>query len=105
VHHTAAALALTGTLTLDGRGDPDARFVVQVDAALNTAAGSTVLLVNGAQAANVVWQVEGAAGLGADSTFAGTVMAAGGITIGAGAQLTGRVLSYGAVTLADNRLN
>ncbi|MDQ3502717.1 MAG: ice-binding family protein, partial [Actinomycetota bacterium] len=104
VHHTAAALALTGTLTFDAQGDPDAVFVVQVDAALNTAAASTVLLVNAAQPSNVYWQVEGAAGLGAGSTFVGTILAAGGITLGDSAHLTGRALSYGAVTLAGNTI-
>ena len=104
VHHTAAALALTGTLTLDAEGDPAAVFVIQVDAALDTAAGSSVVLSNGALASNVFWQVQGAAGLGASSTFVGTVLAAGGITVGDGAQLRGRALSAGAVTLANNTL-
>ena len=40
-------------------------FIFQVNAALNTAASSTVNLINGAQAANVFWQVNGAAGTGA----------------------------------------
>ncbi len=65
IHHTAAALALTGTLTLDAEGNADAVFIFQVDAALNTAAGSHVVLSNGAQASNVFWQVQGAAGVGA----------------------------------------
>jgi hypothetical protein len=104
VHHTAAALALTGIMTLDAEGDPGAVFIIQVDAALDTAASSRVVLTNGALASNVFWQVQGAAGLGASSTFVGTILAAGGITVGDGAQLTGRVLSFGAVTLANNRL-
>jgi hypothetical protein len=62
------------------------------------------VLTNGALASNVFWQVQGAAGLGASSTFVGTILAAGGITVGDSAQLTGRVLSFGAVTLANNRL-
>ena len=70
VYHTAAALALTGTVTLDGQGDPNAVFIFQVDAALNTAAASTVSLINGARASQVFWQVNGAAGLGASSLFA-----------------------------------
>jgi Ice-binding-like len=32
VHHTSAALALTGTLTLDAENDPGAVFIFQVDA-------------------------------------------------------------------------
>ncbi len=103
-YHTAAAFALTGTLTLDGLGDPNALFIFQVDAALNTAAASTMNLINGAQASHVFWQVNGAAGTGASSAFAGTIMAAGAITLGAGTQLIGRALCYGTVTLADNTI-
>ena len=104
VHHTAAAFALTGTLTLDADGDSNAVFVFQVDAALNTAASSHVVLVNGAQASHVFWQVNGAAGTGADSTFVGTIMAAGAITLGADTELVGRALSRAAVTLASNTI-
>ncbi|MCW2545442.1 MAG: Ice-binding protein [Frankiales bacterium] len=104
VHDTAAAVALTSTLTLDAQGDPDAVFVFQVDAALNTTAASTVLLTNGTKPSNVYWQVEGAVGLGANSTFVGTILAAGAITVGDSAHLTGRALSSGAVTLANNTI-
>ncbi len=102
VDHTGSAFALTGTLTLDGQGNSNAVFVIQVDAALNTAAGSTIHLIDGAQASNVFWQVNGAAGTGANSSFAGTILAAGAVTIGAGGSVVGRALSYGVVTLADN---
>ncbi len=102
VHHTAAALSLTGTMTLDGANDPNAVFIFQVDAALNTAAGSHVNLINGATAANVYWQVLGAAGTGANSTFAGTILAMGAITLGDSAELIGRALSKALVTMANN---
>ncbi|MCU1597005.1 MAG: hypothetical protein JWQ47_744 [Glaciihabitans sp.] len=106
VHHTAAALELSaaGTLALNGQGDPDSVFIFQVDGALNTGAGSSVLLVNGARASNVYWQVNGAAGTGALSSFSGTILASGAITIGAGGRLIGRALSSGAVTLANNTI-
>jgi hypothetical protein len=104
IHHTDAAFALTGTMTLDGQGDPNAVFIFQVDAALNTAANSTINLINGAQAPHIYWQVLGAAGTGATSSFSGTIMAAGAITIGAGATLTGRALSRDTVTLAGNTI-
>jgi Ice-binding-like len=102
VYHSAAAMALTGTLTLDAQGNPDAVFIFQVAAALNTAAASQINLTGGALASQVFWQVQGAAGTGAASTFAGTILAAGAITIGAGGAVTGRALSMGAVTLATN---
>jgi hypothetical protein len=102
VHYAAAAISLTGTVTLDGRGDPNATFIFQVNAAMATAAASHVTLINGAQASHVFWQVSGAFDTGASATFAGTVMAAGAITLGAGATLDGRALSYGLVTLSTN---
>ncbi|MDT4973239.1 MAG: hypothetical protein QOG22_3382, partial [Pseudonocardiales bacterium] len=104
VYHTVAAFALTGTLTLDAQNDPSAVFIFQVGAALNTAAASQVTLVNGAQASRVFWQVLGAVGTGASSSFTGTILAAGGITIGASATLNGRALSYGTVTLSTNAI-
>jgi hypothetical protein len=105
IYDTAAALALTGALTLDGQGDPNAVFIFQVDAALNTAAASTVSLTGGARASNVFWQVNGAAGIGAAASFSGTIMAAGAITIGAGAVVTGNALSIGGtVTLSANTI-
>lgn len=102
VHHVTAALALTGTVVLDAEGDPGAVFVFQTDAALNTAAGSSVVLAGGAQASNVFWVVAGAAGTGADSSFAGVILARGAITLGAGSDLVGQALSRGTVTLAGN---
>lgn len=101
VHHSAAALTLTGTLTLDGEGDPGAVFVFQVDAAMGTAASSSVLLVNGAQASNVFWVVDGAVDTGALASLPGTILATGAITLGAGTALTGRALTLDAVVMAD----
>jgi Ice-binding-like len=104
VYFTGGAFALTGTLTLDGLGDPDSVFVFQVDAALNTAASSHVLLTNGAQASHVFWQVNGAAGTGASSTFAGTILAFGAITVGNLGVIEGAALSRGVVTLSTNTI-
>jgi hypothetical protein len=104
VYDSSAAVSLTGTLTLDGQGDPNAVFIFQVGAALSTAAASNVDLINGAQASNVFWQVVGAVSTGASSSFTGTIMAAGAITVGANANVTGRVLSDGTVTLSTNSI-
>jgi ice-binding like protein/fibronectin type III domain protein len=102
VYNTAAAFALTGTMTLNGGGDPNAVFIFQVEAALNTAADSTIVLINGAKSSNVFWQVLGAANTGAGSSFTGTIMAFGAITLGDGGSVEGRALSLAAITLADN---
>lgn len=102
----AAALSLSTTLTLNGENNPDAVFIIQINAALNTGATtSNVRLVNGARAANVFWQVSGAVTLGATSTFRGTLLSMGAITIGAQTQLNGRALCInGQVTLASNAI-
>ena len=102
VYHADAALGLTGVLTLDGGGNPNATFVFQADAAVNTSASSSIVLTNGAQASNVYWVVDAAVGTGANSTFVGNILAQGAITLGAGAQLIGRALSVDAVTMGNN---
>jgi LPXTG-motif cell wall-anchored protein len=102
VHSTAAAFSLTGEMILDGEGDSGAIFIFQVAAALNTAAGSEVTLTGDALPENVFWQVNGAAGIGANSSFAGTILAAGAITLGNGVTLKGKALSGGTVTLCDD---
>ena len=102
VHHTIGAMTFTGNMTLDAQGDPDAIFVFQVNGAITTAANSHVLLINGATASNVYWQVNGASGHGANSTFSGTILALGAITLGANVELIGRALSQAAVTLGGN---
>jgi len=102
VHSTAAAFSLTGEMILDGEGDSGAIFIFQVATALNTAAGSEVTLTGDALPENVFWQVNGAAGIGANSSFAGTILAAGAITLGAGMTFKGKALSGGTVTLIDD---
>lgn len=103
VHFNAAAVANTGTVTLDGQGNVNSVFVFQVGGALAMAAASKVLLVNGAQASRVFWRVNGAATIGAGATIAGTVMAHDAIGVGAGALVNGRMLALtGAVAVNDN---
>jgi hypothetical protein len=107
VHRTAGAFANTGTMTLDGDGDPNALFIFQIDAAMGPAADSRVVLTDGARASNVFWQVNGAVTVGARSTLSGTLMAHGAITLGDGVVLIGRALSggpAGAVTMAANTI-
>ena len=105
VYNSASSLGLTGTLTLDAAGNPNAVFVFQAGSSLTTASGSQVALVNGAQACNVFWQVGSSATLGTGSVFRGTVMALTSITLTTGAAVDGRVLARnGAVTLDTNTI-
>ena len=85
--YTAAAavgVPASGIVTLDGGGDPNAVFVIQVNGALSLGAGAQVKLTGGAQASNVFWQVNGAFSVAAGAQFAGTALATTTGTIGAG---------------------
>lgn len=103
VYTSATSMGLSGALTLDGQGDPDSVFIFQAGSTLNTAAGSDVVLTNGAQACNVYWQVGSSATLGTGSDFVGNVMALTSITATTNATVQGRLLARnGAVTLDSN---
>lgn len=99
VHRTGGTLALSGTLTLDAAGDPDATFVVQATD-LHAAAGTTVRLANGTRAAKVTWVVSDTVRLGAGSSFAGRIMAGGSVVLDDGSTVFGQALALGSVTLA-----
>jgi hypothetical protein len=97
------ALQLTGPLVLDGAGDPTSVFIFQTDSTLITASGSTVSLINGAQACNVFWQVGSSATLGSGSVFAGNILALTSITVNSSVTVHGRALARsGAVTLIND---
>jgi hypothetical protein len=105
LYKSTSTLGITGVLTLDGQGDPNSVFIFQVGSGLTTASGSSVLLQNGANAANIFWQVGSSATLGTGSSFRGTIMAQISITLTTGATLTGRALARtGAVTLDANNI-
>ncbi len=103
LHSSAAAVGNTGTVILDGGGDANAVFVFKVGGALTMAAGARVTLTNGARASRVFWQVNGAAAVGANAKFAGTLMALDALAIGAGTEVNGRALARnGAISLDSN---
>src|SRR6195256_807249 len=105
VYRSASSLGLTGDLTLDGHGDPSAVFIFQVGSTLTTASGSRVVLLDGAQACNVYWQVGSSATLGTGSSFRGNILALTSITLTTGATVEGRTLARnGAVTLDTNTI-
>jgi hypothetical protein len=96
-------LSLAGTLTLDGEGNPNSVFIFQTDSTLITGSGSTVSLINGAQACNVFWQVGSSATLDTGSTFVGNILALTTITVADSVTVQGRALAQtGEVTLIND---
>lgn len=103
VYNASSSIGLTGTVTLDAQGDPDAVFIFQVGSTLTTASASTVALLNDAQACNVFWQIGSSATLGTNTTFVGTIMALTSISVTTGTTVDGRALARnGSVTLDSN---
>ena len=103
VYKSSSALSLTGTVTLNGEGDPSSVFIFQAGSTLITATDATVALIGDAQPCNVFWQVGSSATLGTTTTFVGTILALTSASLDTGATVAGRVFARnGAVTLDDN---
>jgi hypothetical protein len=101
VYSSLTAVAITGTLILDAQGDPNAQFIFKITGALNSVAGATVVLANGASSDNVFWIAVGAVALGANTTMVGTAIAyPGAVSLGAGGAFDGRFYStIGAIAI------
>jgi hypothetical protein len=96
---------LTGQLTLDAHGDPNAQFVFVIGSTLTTASASSVVLTDGASPCNVFWKVGSSATLGSGTAFEGNVMALTSITLNSGVTVLGRALARnGEVTLINDVL-
>ena len=103
----------TGDLTLDAQGDTNATWVFQSAAALTVGLPATprhVLLINGASARNVYWQVGSAARIESGSLMVGTIIAPAGVTVSTAGQtirttLVGRAIGLTAsVTLVNTTI-
>ena len=100
------SLGITGNLTLDPVGDPNATWIFQISSTLTTASGIVTVLPPG-KPGNVFWAIGSAATLGTTTTMAGNLMAQAGITMDTGATLNGRALARtaGAVTIDASTIN
>ena len=96
----ASSLLMPTGIILDAQGNSDAVFVFVAGSTINLASGQTVALINGAQAANVVFVAGSSFTSVATSTMNGNVLAAVSITLGGGT-MNGRALANtGAVTIS-----
>ncbi len=99
----SGTFGITGALTLNGQGNPDAVFIFKTATTLISASASQVLMINGAQPCNLFWQVGSSATLGTDSVFAGNILALESIELGSGVTVLGRLLARNAsVTLIND---
>jgi hypothetical protein len=122
VYTNASSVGITnGDLTLDARGDPNAFWVFQIGSSLTVgeaSASRSVILKNGAKAANVFWAVGGLPGAvinySGGGTMVGTIISQPGITVSSPGQSTsstvttinGRVLALDAsVTVVNTVIN
>ncbi len=107
VYNFNSSAQLTGSLTLDGLGNPNARFIFNIGSTLTTASSSSVLLINGALGNNVYFRVGSSATLGTNTSFAGEILALTSITLNTGATINcGAALARnGAVTLDNNKIS
>ena len=90
-----AATVLTDTVFLNAEGDSNAVFVIKINGALSTGTYACVKLVNGAQAKNVFWKIEGAVTINNYSVFCGTIVCNNGAlsAINTGVTIYGRAFT------------
>jgi hypothetical protein len=102
VYSIGAAATLSTPVTINGQGDPDAVFIIQVGASLtSTASTGNVILTNDAEARNVFWIVNSAVSMGASVTMQGNILGNTTITLGATSIVNGRLMAgSGAGTIA-----
>lgn len=107
VSTTFGITAGAGALVLDGQGDPSSVFIFEAPfsgTGLSVNAGSTVSLINGAQACNVFWRVD-TASINTTANFKGTILALNSITVANAATIEGRLLARnGNVTLINDTI-
>jgi hypothetical protein len=101
---TAGTFQITGTLVLDGQGDPDSVFIFQTASPLITASRSNIVLVNDARPCRVFWKVGSSATLGTYSHFVGHIFALTSIAAQTGATVVGQLLARNAAVTLDTNI-
>ena len=102
LYKSTSSLAISsGNLTLDAQGNANGVWIFQIASTLTTTPGRQVILANGANAANIFWQVGSSATIGTTSVFEGNILAAESITMATGSTLSGRALAIGGAVSID----
>ena len=97
---------ITGTLTLDTLGNPDARFVFRTTGSMRTSRHSKVVIKGNKLACNVFWRIPGILTLQNDSTIYGHVMSNTFINSWKNVHVDGQLLArHGGVVVNDAVIN
>jgi hypothetical protein len=105
VYCFGSSLAVTGALTLNAGGNPNAVFIFKTGSTFNVANAATITVIGGGSNCNVFYQVGSSATLGTSSTVAGNIIALASVTLTTTATLNGRAIARtGAVTLDSNTI-
>lgn len=106
VYSFAQGASLSGALTLNALGNPNAVFIFNIGSTLVTGSASSVNIIGGGTGNNVYWRVGTSATLGSTTSFIGDILALTSITLNTGANITcGSALARnGAVTLDTNNI-
>ena len=106
IYCQSAISTLSGDLIIDAQGNPNAIFILKFGSTFTTSASSNIILTNAASLCNIYWHVVGAVVLGANSSFGGTIVSNGAVTLNDGAVLLGRAFTTaGAISLTNNIIN
>lgn len=103
-YSAGSSMDIPTSITLDAQGNSAALFVFKAGSTITLESNASVLLINGALPANVVWLPGSSFTSVAPSTMQGNILADTSITLGGGVlngrALAGLVTSSGAITLS-----
>ena len=103
IHCVSGNANLNGNLTFNAQGDPKAVFIIKINGNLSVGNNSKIILLNGASACNIYFQINGSVTVGINAIIRGNLLCNGAINLSSGAVVYGRILTkIGAISLSDN---
>jgi len=97
-----SAVTIPTNVTISGAANDT--WIFQISGNLSVANSVQVILANGAQAKNIIWQVAGTTSLGTSCHFEGIILGQTAVTMGANATMNGRVYAQTNVALIQNTI-
>jgi hypothetical protein len=99
VYTFGSGVTIADTIYFDGNADPNSVFIIQMTGNLVQYANKDVILVNGALAKNIFWQISGNVEVGAGAHLEGILLVKTDVTFITESSLIGRVLTQTACNL------